>query len=52
MPSLDPTSYPLARLADEVGTPFYLYDGGTSRAKLGELAALTDGPTRCRPATP
>ena len=27
MPSLDLTSYPLASLADQVGTPFYLHDG-------------------------
>ena len=27
MPSLDLADYPLAALADQVGTPFYLYDG-------------------------
>ena len=27
MPSLQLDSYPLARLADQVGTPFFLYDG-------------------------
>ena len=27
MPSLDLSSYPLAALADQVGTPFFLYDG-------------------------
>src|SRR6478735_7409421 len=43
MPSLDPTSYPLARLADEVGTPFYFYDGRELDRRLGELAALTAG---------
>jgi len=36
--------YPLARLADQVGTPFYLYDGQILRARLGALKALTDGP--------
>jgi diaminopimelate decarboxylase len=45
MPSLDLASYPLARLADQVGTPFYLYDGGELRRRLGELAALTEGPS-------
>src|SRR3954452_4744075 len=44
MPSLDPASYPLARLADQVGTPFYFYDGAELRRRLAELAALTDGP--------
>jgi diaminopimelate decarboxylase len=43
MPSLDPTSYPLARLADEIGTPFYFYDGRELDRRLGELAALTAG---------
>ena len=32
MPSLDLAAYPLERLADQVGTPFYLYDGGRARA--------------------
>ncbi len=36
--------YPLARLADQVGTPFYLYDGQILRARLGALKALTEGP--------
>ena len=44
MPSLDPTFYPLARLADQVGTPFYFYDGAELRRRLTELATLTDGP--------
>jgi diaminopimelate decarboxylase len=30
-------------LADQVGTPFYLYDAGILRARLGELQALTEG---------
>jgi diaminopimelate decarboxylase len=37
---MDPSSYPLAQLADQVGTPFYLYDAGLLRANLGRLAAL------------
>jgi diaminopimelate decarboxylase len=43
MPSLDPNTYPLARLADEIGTPFYFYDGRELDRRLGELAALTAG---------
>ncbi|HLK88590.1 MAG TPA: diaminopimelate decarboxylase [Polyangia bacterium] len=43
MPSLDLTAYPLERLADQVGTPFYLYDGAELRRRLEALAALTDG---------
>ena len=43
MPSLDPASYPLASLADQVGTPFYFYDGPELGRRLGEIAALTEG---------
>src|SRR6478609_8787644 len=43
MPSLDPTTYPLARLADEIGTPFYFYDGRELGRRLEELKALTAG---------
>jgi diaminopimelate decarboxylase len=43
MPSLDPATYPLARLADEIGTPFYFYDGREVGRRLGELQALTAG---------
>ena len=43
MPSLDIAAYPLDRLADEVGTPFYFYDGGDVRKRLAELSALTEG---------
>lgn len=39
------TRFPLAQLADQVGTPFYLYDASTLRARLGELSALTEGPS-------
>jgi diaminopimelate decarboxylase len=41
---MDLSRYPLARIADQIGTPFYLYDGDELRARLAELAALTDGP--------
>lgn len=43
MPSLDPASYPLASLADQVGTPFFLYDGPDLGRRLAEIAALTEG---------
>jgi diaminopimelate decarboxylase len=43
MPSLDPTTYPLAQLADEIGTPFYFYDGRELERRLEELRALTAG---------
>jgi diaminopimelate decarboxylase len=43
MPSLDPTTYPLARLADEIGTPFYFYDGRELGRRLEELRTLTAG---------
>jgi diaminopimelate decarboxylase len=44
MPSLDLAAYPLERLADQVGTPFYLYDAAELRRRLGDLAAVTEGP--------
>jgi diaminopimelate decarboxylase len=43
MPALDLDSYPLSRLADEVGTPFYLYDGAELGRRLADLTALTEG---------
>ena len=43
MPSLNLASYPLERLADQVGTPFYLYDAAELRRRLGDLAAVTAG---------
>jgi diaminopimelate decarboxylase len=43
MPALDLDSYPLARLADEVGTPFYLYDRAELGRRLGDLTTLTAG---------
>lgn len=41
---MDPTRFPLAELAEKVGTPFYLYDGETLRERLAEVARLTAGP--------
>ena len=43
MPSLDLASYPLASLADQVGTPFYLYDGRELARRLADITALTAG---------
>src|SRR4051812_49858917 len=43
MPSLDLASYPLAALADQIGTPFFLYDGRELARRLDALAALTAG---------
>src|SRR5450631_1042528 len=43
MPSLDLAAYPLERLADQVGTPFYLYDAAELRRRLDALATLTAG---------
>jgi diaminopimelate decarboxylase len=37
--------YPLAWIADRVGTPFFLYDAGILRERLRRLRALTQGPT-------
>ncbi len=42
-PLMDPSRYPLAAIADRVGTPFYFYDASILRRRLGELRALTDG---------
>jgi diaminopimelate decarboxylase len=39
--------FPLARIADLIGTPFYLYDATVLRTKLAELRALTDGANLC-----
>ena len=44
MSSLALDDYPLEKLANQVGTPFYLTDGGEVRRRLGRLQALTDGP--------
>jgi diaminopimelate decarboxylase len=43
MPSLDLDHYPLEKLANQVGTPFYLTDGGEVRRRLARLTALTEG---------
>ena len=42
--NLDLSAYPLSDIADRVGTPFYLYDGGILRERLTGLRALTDAP--------
>src|SRR4051812_50027610 len=43
MPSLDLATSPLAALADQIGTPFFLYDGRELARRLAEVAALTAG---------
>src|SRR6478672_13662345 len=43
MPSLDLASFPLATLADQIGTPFFLYDGRELNRRLAEIATLTAG---------
>jgi diaminopimelate decarboxylase len=43
MPSLDLASYPLAALADQIGTPFFLYDGRELARRLADVTALTAG---------
>jgi diaminopimelate decarboxylase len=40
---MDISRYPLAALADKVGTPFFLYDAGILRGNLGKLSALAAG---------
>ena len=46
---MDLSRYPLTRLAERVGTPFFLYDAGLLRGKLAALGALTEGDRlRCR----
>jgi diaminopimelate decarboxylase len=37
---MDPSRYPLPQLADQVGTPFFLYDAGLLRTNLGRLSDL------------
>ena len=44
MPSLELDQYPLEKLANQVGTPFYLTDGAEVRRRLARLTALTEGP--------
>jgi diaminopimelate decarboxylase len=43
MPSLDLAKYPLERLADQVGTPFYLYDAAEVRRRLADVAGMMEG---------
>jgi len=46
---LDISSYPLADLAEKVGTPYFLYDGTTLDKSLSRLTALAEGlPLSCR----
>jgi diaminopimelate decarboxylase len=46
---MDLGRFPLDRIADQVGTPFYLYDAASLREKLVGLTALTEGTAlRCR----
>jgi diaminopimelate decarboxylase len=40
----DLSQYPLATIADQVGTPFFLYDVDVLRDRLRRLGELTDGP--------
>jgi diaminopimelate decarboxylase len=40
---MDLSQYPLARLAERIGTPFYLYDGSILRQRLAEVVALGEG---------
>jgi len=40
----DLARYPLSRLADQIGTPFFLYDAAILRGRLAALKALTEGP--------
>src|SRR5262249_33480963 len=44
MSPMNPADYPLSRLADRVGTPFFFHDGAVLRARLAQLAALSDVP--------
>jgi diaminopimelate decarboxylase len=41
---LNLTHYPLEKLADQVGTPFYFYDGGVLRNHVARLARLVESP--------
>jgi diaminopimelate decarboxylase len=46
---MDLGRFPLDRIADQIGTPFYLYDAALLREKLAGLAALTEGSAlQCR----
>jgi diaminopimelate decarboxylase len=39
----DLAQYPLSRIADQIGTPFFLYDAAILRERLARLRVLTDG---------
>ena len=38
------SKYPLTQIADQVGTPFFLYDAAMLRERLTRLRGLTEGP--------
>lgn len=40
---MDFNRYPLSRIADQIGTPFYLYDAAILRDRLQRIARLTEG---------
>ena len=42
-----PGRYQLARLADQIGTPFFLYDGGILRMRLGAAVTMASGREAC-----
>ncbi len=46
---LNLSHYPLERLADLVGTPFYLYDAAILRENVARLARLTEAPGSAGP---
>lgn len=41
---MDLKRYPLERIADQVGTPFYFYDAEILQERLRRIASITDGP--------
>lgn len=46
---MDLGRFPLEKIADQIGTPFYLYDAALLREKLAALTALTEGTAlQCR----
>ena len=40
---MDVSNIPLETIARQVGTPFYLYDGGVLRERMGEIARTAEG---------
>lgn len=41
---MDLSRYPLSDIAARAGTPFFLYDAAILRAKMADVAAVTEGP--------